>query len=289
MIPTGPPTCTPEEYPPGFDRILIENNRASGQSFISFTLNGVSHSSVNDNLFLNESFLGAAGSLNDGIIINGISIIGGCQFIIPYGKGNSINNNSFPNDLHFVTVSQEDIRITGNTMIMKNNGIAPNSLAIALRGTNGGVVTNNYIESTVPAVGMGIYTDSRVPAPPWPFDYTNNLNIRDNTIVNVGIGIVAFGGLEKSSISGNTISGSGVFGIAVLDNADGLYGAGQQNNPSSNFTLSKNAINAQNVAGILLNGDTSGVSVVNNTFGDSDSVLVDIVLADTDLLYGIPT
>jgi len=290
VIPAGLPTCGPEEYPAGSDRIVIENNRASGQSFESFTLLGVSHSTVNNNLFLNESFFGDLGYVSDAITLSGVSQVEGCPPDHPYGKGNAIMDNSFPNDLHFATVWQEDVRITGNIIIMNHDGSStPNSLAIILRGTNGGVVANNYIESTDSEIKFGIAVDSRVPYPGLPFDYTDHLDIRGNTVINVQISVLALGGLEQSSIRGNKFIGPGLFGIALLDNADGFWGPGQQNHPSSNFTVSNNQIDDQLVAGVLLNGNTSGVSVVNNTFGGPVPPFADILLAGGDILFGNET
>jgi hypothetical protein len=290
VIPDGPPACGPEEYPAGSDRILIENNRASGESFESFILLGSNHSTVNNNLFVNESFLADLGFVSDAIAVSGVSQLEGCPPAFLYGKGNAITDNSFPNDLHFATVWQENVRITGNTIIMNHDGsITPNSLAIILRATNGGVVANNYIESTDPDIKFGIAIDSRVPYPGRPFDFTDHLDIRDNTIINVQIPILTLGGLEQSSIRGNTIIGPGVFGIALLDNANGFWGPGQQNHPSSNFTVSNNHIDDQFLAGVLLNGDTSGVSVVNNAFGGPAPLIGDIFLSGGDFLFGEPT
>jgi hypothetical protein len=212
----------------------------------------------------------------------------GCPQIFPYGKGNAITNNTFLNDAHFATVWQENITITGNTIIMGNLGIWPNSLAIILRGTKGGLVADNYIETILPTVGLGIAVDSRVPYPGRPFEYTERLHIRDNTIVNVGNPIITLGGLSASSISGNVIHGPGLFGIAVLDNADGLWGTGQQSYPSSNLTVMNNQIDDQIVASVLLNGETSGVSVVNNIFGSQEPLLADYLLSATDMLFGYP-
>jgi len=128
-----------------------------------------------------------------------------------------------------------------------------------------------------------------VPNPLWPVDFTDHLDIRDNTVINVQIPVLILGGLEQSSIRNNVIVGPGLFGIALLDNADGLWGPGQQNHPSSNFAVANNQIDDQLVAGVLLNGDTSGVSVVNNTFGGPVPVMADVVLAGGDILFGYPT
>ena len=199
-------------------------------------------------------------------------------------QNNSVTNNTFDSTFNIYSGINSGLRIVGNRMI----GLPPgDGDRITLFQHQDVVVSDNYIEGDSTNTGILIFSNNLSQS---PGKFSKRVVIRDNILVDMGDGITVFGGLEDSKIQRNQMIQSGAFspvgetGINIFDNASPWWPS--FTNHSKNFDITNNHIADAVVWGIGLNGDTTGIRMVNNSFDNPSPIWGDIALWPFDVIFG---
>lgn len=279
---TGNGFATPA---PGNCELATEQYRLSGVKFENnwvqggglFFLQNTNELSIDNNHF---------SSLQD-IFVNPVTLLGwttffDCQYVTQHDH--SITNNTFDSRSNIYSGIGSGLTIVGNRMIGLPAGSGDR---ITLFQHQDVVVSDNYFEGDSTNTGILIFSNN---LSPFPGDFSKRVIIKDNILLDMGAGITVFGGLEDSKILRNQIIQSGAFspvgetGINIFDNASPWWPS--FTNHSRNFDITNNHIADALVWGIGLNGDTSGVRMVNNSFDNPSPIWGDIALWFFDAIFG---
>lgn len=258
------------------NRIQFENNFVQGGGiFLRHNANGIT---IDSNRF--APLDGA--QYFDPVRMNGATPFFDCFYVIQ--NNNSITNNTFDRTTNIYIGINSGLRIIGNRMIGLPYGDGDR---ITLYQNQDVVVSDNYLEGDSTNTGILIFSNN---LSPFPGEFSKRVSIKDNILVDMRVGVYVFGGLEDSTIKRNqiiqskTINPFGDFGIYLVDNSSPWWPL--LNNSSENFDITNNHIADSFIAGIVLNGETTGVRMVNNTFDNPPFALSDIALAPFDVFFG---
>jgi hypothetical protein len=272
----------PGEIPVSADHLSIENN-----FFETSTVrieNRTNNVSIDNNLFI------PVGRPRDGhaVWLKGYAVDFDCAnpVIVSDGQGNSITNNRVANGNIFTLAHQTDLKVIGNTLTGVHDFF---DYKIWTWDMDNFLVAGNYIQGD--SSSNGVLLNTQVNNPYFPKGKNRKVAIRNNDFVDTLVGIWANGGLQKSTIKHNVMIQSGDFspaGIAGILIADINPVTQPQVGASSKVLIANNHIADFGETGIGLNGETTGVKIVNNSFSNVFAS-ADIVLAGEDLLFGTGT
>jgi hypothetical protein len=137
----------------------------------------------------------------------------------------------------------------------------------------------------------GILFWTRNNSPGGPATTSESVAILNNEFVDLVTGIYVAGGTEKTTIKDNSFIQSGALGQVaqlsiILTDVFQFSHGGIVTHPSSNISIKQNHMAGNAVTGVLINGDTSGIKLKNNSYNSPHAMFGDVVLADEDVLFG---
>jgi len=271
----------PTEIPVSADHLSIENNFFETSTVL--ILNRTNNVSIDNNLFI------PVGRPRDGhaIWLKGYAVDFDCAnpVIVSEGHGNSITNNTVTNGNILTLAHQTDLKVVGNTL---TGSLDFFDFKIWTWDMDTFLVSNNFIQGD--SFTNGVLLNSRVNDPNFPDGENRKVTIRNNDFVDMLYGIWANGGLHDAKIKHNDMFQSGDFGpvggsgLVMTDNS--LPGHwGPQLGISSKVLIANNHFSDFSETGIGLNGETTGVRIVNNSFSNPDAI-TDVFFAPFDIYFG---
>ena len=284
------PGCRTEELPYRLSGMRVANNWIEGGGM--YINRRVEEATIDNNLFTlfegNEMFRHA-------VEMRGLEWSEcGMPFSVddPGQEGLTITNNVFVDGRDISVGTQNDLRITRNTM----TGTTPygdpagrSSYKIWISQASGAEISDNVFEGGPTDHGINFWSRTNVPV--GPDTTSDSVSILDNLFIDTNVGIGIGGGTHKTTIKGNTFTRSGTQGpvglvsVAVLDVYVFGHG-GEVDNPSSNVSIAHNHIAGGGVAGVVLNGGTTGVDIKHNSYDNPYSLSGDVLLAPEDIVFG---
>jgi parallel beta-helix repeat protein len=189
-----------------------------------------------------------------------------------------ILNNSFGAGDGIIVANATQVKVAGNDFLNVND------IGVKISGgVTNSQITANTLSGTGSSLDTAIDFDENSDAMPNTGDSVSN-----NFISNFYVGVNFDAGNDQNTISGNTISDSGL-GIYILSNKntissnaversgyDSLSNAGYGIliYASSNNTVTKNAVHGSQRSGLFLDGSTATTVSSNNLSGNLDAGLV---------------
>jgi len=206
---------------------------------------------------------------------------------VSFQDGLSITDNVFTGARDISVGFQRDLRIEGNVFSGNQpSGNPTNRLWISQ--ASGALVKDNVFMGE--AVNSGVFFWTRSNLSGVPGITSTAVLFIDNTFVDNERGIYILGGTDGTTIKDNAFYRSGAFGpaggIPILASDVAFIGDELVTRPSKNLSIKHNHISGAAITGVLLNGETTGVKVDNNTFDNPYAPFGDVALADQDVLYG---
>jgi len=233
-----------------------------------------------DHTTIEKSFFGR---LNGESYINPITLFGSsspeCDVQLKkLAQGNSITDNIFDSRSNVYSGFNIGLRISGNRMFGPT-GSEPQK--ITLFEQQDALVSDNFIAGQFSGSAIEIFSRN---VESGPGNFSSFLTIKNNELVNWVTGIFVYGPLRHSKVNGNYIHRV-LQGIVLVDNAS-------PKNPvlvgqSDDVEVKNNHFEEFLVTGILVNADTSGIRMVNNSF-DGASIYGDVLLAPLDVIWWSP-
>ena len=277
--------CRDTPLPYELDKVLLANNWVEGGAFwIYRRTDRVTIHNNHFTLFANQELEAHA------IEMRGLSVAG-CdmefELDLVFQDRLTITDNVFTGARDISVGFQRDLRIEGNVFSGNQPGdLATNRLWISQASK--ALVKNNRFHGEDLNGAVWFWTRSN-----WsgvPGITSDEFHFIDNHFIDSPYGITILGGTDNTAIKGNRFEQSGDFGpfsitpIRVSDIV--IIGGELMTRPSHKLEITNNHIADAIITGVLLNGQTSGVTIENNQFDNPLAEFGDVALADEDVLFG---
>jgi hypothetical protein len=281
----GQGACRSEPLPYHLSDLLLQNNWFEGGSL--YIYRSVDHATIDNNLI---TLFGGRELYTHGIEMRGATA---AECGMPPGlevrsqNELSITNNTFTGGRDISVGFQNNLEVSGNVM----TGYLPYpSFKLWLSQASSAKIANNIFEAGATNSGVLFWSKSFWPGP--EDLYSDKVEFIGNEFIDTASGIRILGGTDNTSIRNNRFYRTGEFGptgfspLELSDVASQLANDEIVARSSENVTITDNDIAGGGLAGIVVNGETSGLEIANNVFDNPSAEFGDVLLAPEDVVFG---